>query len=243
MTVIIENGGQHNIPNIPNQNIPNQPDGGANIIQQPVQADPNAAALAHLSDTDRAAAEMFLRGASVQEAAKHTKWSLATKIITGIFTFGIAPAIMCRKEAAKEKQLAADAVNLKNAMNSMAVHKQGVVRNVLIDGRYISIASDKNGTLSTTIGGQTIVSRYTPKVLAEIIEDDIIANTDLYGTEAALDILNGAAEAYRGPVQAPGHAGRSLAEQHIEEMAPFFSKYLNILLFITTDCQLDIGNI
>ncbi|MBO5491117.1 MAG: hypothetical protein J5960_06815, partial [Desulfovibrio sp.] len=45
--------------------------GGNNVnvqqpAQQPAQADPNAAALAHLSDTDRAAAEMFLRGASVQ---------------------------------------------------------------------------------------------------------------------------------------------------------------------------------
>ena len=79
-----------------------QVNNGANVGnngQQPALLDPNAAALAHLSSKDRAAAEMFLRGASVQEAARHIKWSLATKIITGIFTFGIAPAIMCRAEA------------------------------------------------------------------------------------------------------------------------------------------------
>ncbi len=216
MTVIIANNVQQNIPNqpVPQQPVPQQ----GNIVQQPVQADANAAALAHLSDTDRAAAEIFLRGASVQDAAKHTKWSLATKIITGLFTFGIAPAIMCRKEAAKAKQLAADAVNLKNAMNAMVDYEHGGVKNVLIDGRYIPIVRDKNGTLSTTIGGQTIVSRYTPKVLAELIENDIIDNTDLYGNRAALDILTGAARAHRKPVQAAGHAGKSLEEQHIEEM-------------------------
>ncbi|MCR5813861.1 MAG: hypothetical protein K6G15_05170, partial [Desulfovibrio sp.] len=157
-----------------------------------------------------------MRGASAQEAAKHTKWSLATKIITGIFTFGIAPAIMCRKEAAKERQLAADAVNLKNAMKHMASQEHGLVMNVRMDGQYIPVVHTENGTLAATIGGQTIVSKFPPKVLAEILENDIITNRDLYGKQAALDILASAGGANRGPVEAAGHAGKSLAEQYNE---------------------------
>ncbi|MBE6442714.1 MAG: hypothetical protein E7022_10465 [Desulfovibrio desulfuricans] len=197
--------------------------GGNNVnvqqpAQQPAQADPNAAALAHLSDTDRAAAEMFLRGASVQEAAKHTKWSLATKIITGIFTFGIAPAIMCRKEAAKERQLAADAVSLKDAMNQMAGKEHAAVMNVRMDGQYLPVVRAEDGTLSTTIGGQTIVSKFPPKVLAEIIENDIVANSDLYGTQAALDVLGGAKRPGGGQAAETGHAGQSLQEQFDKAM-------------------------
>lgn len=217
---------QINLENNAPHQLDQQPGGAggnnANVqqpAQQPAQADPNAAALAHLSDTDRAAAEMFLRGASVQEAAKHTRWSLATKIITGIFTFGIAPAIMCRKEAAKERQLAADAVNLKDAMNQMAGKEHAVVMNVRMDGQYLPVVRAEDGTLSTTIGGQTIVSKFPPKVLAEIIENDIVANSDLYGTQAALDVLGGAKRPGGGQAAATGHAGQSLHEQFNTAMA------------------------
>ena len=220
--IILNNEQQQNLLNQLDQ----QGGNNANLQQpqpQPAQhaapPDPNAEALSHLSDTDRAAAEMFLRGATVQEAAKHTKWSLATKIITGIFTFGIAPAIMCRKEAAKAKQLAADAVSLKDAMNQMARQEHTVVMNVRMDGQYIPVVRDQNGTLTATINGQSIVSHYSAKVLAEKIEDDIVANTDLYGKKAALDLFSGTKGLFQRSANATGHAGQSLPEQFARDMA------------------------
>ncbi|MBQ7738352.1 MAG: phosphotransferase, partial [Desulfovibrionaceae bacterium] len=191
-----------------NQNIP------ANNLQpaQVAPQDPNEEALRHLSGSDRAAAEIFLKGTSTQEATKHTKWSLATKIITGIFTFGIAPAIMCRAEAKKEKQLAQDAVKLKDTLNSFEQNKNLKGRTISMDGNPVFI-SNKNGVLSATINGQTIVSNYNAKTLAEKIEDDIVANTDLYGKKAALDLFHGTKGLYQRSPNAQGHAGKSLIEQ------------------------------
>ena len=216
---------QINLNNNEQQNLLNQLEhqlGGAgnNTVnvqqpaQQPPQADPNAAALAHLSDTDRAAAEMFLKGASVQDVTKHTKWSLATKIITGIFTFGIAPALMCRAEAIKEKQLAQDAVALKDAMNHMAKNINLKATNVLMDGKPVSVSRSDDGKITAHIGGQRIVSKFAPKVLAEIIENDIVANSDLYGKDAVHDILTSAAgvKVEKKP-QSVGHPGQSLVER------------------------------
>lgn len=189
------------------------------VVQQPAaQADPNAAALAHLSDKDRAAAEMFLKGTNVQEAAKYTKWSLATKIVTGILTFGIAPAIMCRREASKEKELAADAVRLKNAMNRMAKDNRISQTAFFMDDKYVPVTRNQDGTLTATIGGQRIISKFPPKVIAELIEDDIVANTDLYGKRAALDLFSGK-ESVNKNDKKRGHAGRSLAEQYQLDLA------------------------
>ncbi len=191
-----------------------------NNIQQPAQAqDANEAALAHLSGKDRATAELFLKGLSVQETAKHTKWGLGWKVLFGVFSFGIAPAIMCRKEAAKEKQLADDAVHLKNTLNHMASQNHTVVRNVKMDDQYIPVVHNVDtGTLSATIGGQTVVSKFSPKALAEIIEKDIVTNTNLYGKQAALDVLSGTDGTDKKQAGPAGHAGKSLAEQQAEAM-------------------------
>lgn len=196
-----------------------QPNNGAPVanngepqVQQP-PADVNARALSRLSDTDRAAAEVFLKGVSTQEALKHTKWSLATKIISGLFTFGIAPAIMCHVESKKERQLAQDVVGLKNSLHSMDKNEALKGTSVLMDGKPMAIHRDANGVLTATIGGERIVSNYNAKTLAEKIEDDIVSNTDLYGTRAALDILEGS-KPEKGGNATQGHAGQSLADQH-----------------------------
>ncbi|MBO5491132.1 MAG: hypothetical protein J5960_06890, partial [Desulfovibrio sp.] len=84
--------------------------------------------------------------------------------------------------------------------------------------QYLPVVRAEDGTLSTTIGGQTIVSKFPPKVLAEIIENDIVANSDLYGTQAALDVLGGAKRPGGGQAAATGHVGQSLQEQFDKAM-------------------------
>ena len=182
-------------------------------VQQPLE-DVNARALSRLSDTDRAAAEVFLKGVTTQEALKHTKWSLATKIISGLFTFGIAPAIMCHVESKKERQLAQDVVGLKNTLHLLDKNVALKGTSVLMDGKPMTIHRDANGELTATIGGERIVSNYNAKTLAEKIEDDVVTNTDLYGTRAALDILEGPKKSNVGKVAQKGHAGQSLVEQY-----------------------------
>ncbi len=183
-------------------------------VQQPAPQDVNAAALRRLSDTDRAAAEVFLKGVSTQEALKHTKWSLATKIISGLFTFGIAPAIMCHVESKRERQLAQDVVQLKDGLNTLSSNANKKRVYVSMDGNRLKISRDANGVLSTTIGGEKIVSNYNAKTLAEKLEDDIVTNTDLYGTQAALDIFAKGKPAPLPAAGATGHAGQSLTEQY-----------------------------
>ena len=186
-------------------------------VQQPAPQDVNAAALSRLSDTDRAAAEVFLKGVSTQEALKHTKFSLATKIISGLFTFGIAPAIMCHVESKKERQLAQDVVRLKDSLNALSQDKNLRSKDntvVSMDGKNMFIKREADGVLTATIGGEKIVSNYNAKTLAEKLEDDIVTNTDLYGTQAALDIFAKGKEAPEPAAGATGHAGQSLTEQY-----------------------------
>ena len=45
-------------------------------------------------------------GVNVTDAVPRKRWSLAAKIITGIFTLCIAPAIMCSKEGKMERKAA-----------------------------------------------------------------------------------------------------------------------------------------
>ncbi|MBQ7618243.1 MAG: hypothetical protein IJS50_05150, partial [Desulfovibrio sp.] len=214
---------QVNLGNHVQQNLLNNPEQlgavNANPQPQPDLGEVNAVALGRLSDMDRAAAEVFLKGVSTQEALKHTKWSLATKIISGLFTFGIAPAIMCRCESRKERQLARDVVALKDTLNNFDKNKNLSNTASSIDGKAMAIERDEHGVLTATIGGERIVSKYNAKNLAEKLENDIVTNTEVYGKQAALNIFANAKNLPNVAKGKKGHIGQSLPEQFEAAMA------------------------
>ncbi|MBR5734706.1 MAG: hypothetical protein IKX79_04125, partial [Desulfovibrionaceae bacterium] len=123
-------------------------------------------------------------GVNVTSAASKKHWSLAAKIITGIFTLGIAPAIMCSREGRMERLAAQDALRLKKALKRFADDKNVDMQVFQMSDKRVVLAKDNNA-LKAYIDRQVVEARYSARDMVEIIEDDIVSHVDFYGRKAA----------------------------------------------------------
>ncbi len=128
-------------------------------------------------------------GASVSSAASKKRWSLAAKIITGIFTLGIAPAIMCSKEGKMERKSAQDALRLKDALKRFADDPNAERQVIHMSDKRIILDKTENGGIKAFIDRQVVEAKHTAKDMVEIIEDDIVSHVDFYGKKAASDLF------------------------------------------------------
>ena len=171
------------------------------IIQQPVDDLPHVqhqkqhAPDVHMEKLTADDLTAIMSGnADMTAAASKKRWSLAAKIITGIFTLGIAPAIMCSKEGKMERQSAQDALRLKDALKRFNDDPNAERQVIHMADKRVVLDKTAEGGLKAFIDRQVVEAKHTARDMVEIIEDDIVTHSDFYGKKAARQLFGKSGE-------------------------------------------------
>lgn len=162
--------------------------------------------------------------------SKPKKFSLFTKVVVGIFTVGIGAGVLNSIEKSSEKKCKENrdqVIRIRNGLAKMNQENSNITGCKLkFEDTTLTVKKDAQNNLTVQLDGDNVECNNSLNKILEILDLDIIKNTDFYGKHTAQKLLNN----YQSNINKLGASNNPNKQALIAEKQEILDKMNKIIL-------------